>query len=51
MKRGLASLVQTDGFVEKVNVKVRQNQRFTISVPTMEFSNISQSAMYRIVTE
>ena len=43
--------VVTDNLVEKVNVKVRKNCRFTISELSFQFHEVSYSLIHEIVTE
>jgi [histone H3]-lysine36 N-dimethyltransferase SETMAR len=42
--------VMTDDLVEEVNTKIQENRRFTISALSVEFSEVSRSVIYDIVT-
>lgn len=43
--------VSTDDLVERVDEAIRENRRFTISVLSDSFPEISRSALYTIVSE
>ena len=43
--------VVTPDLVQQIEVKIRENRRFTITDPPEFFSNVSRKAVHRIVTE
>lgn len=43
--------VRTDDLAERVNAKVRENRRFTISDLSIEFPEVSKTTLFRIVTD
>lgn len=50
-KRSGRPSVVTDDLVEKVNAKVRENRRFTISEISIQFPEVSRALIHEIVTE
>ncbi|GBM62643.1 hypothetical protein AVEN_103632-1 [Araneus ventricosus] len=51
MRKETSDLVITENLVQKVDGKLLENRRFTISSLSNEFSQVSRSAIYGIVSE
>ncbi|GFT18999.1 uncharacterized protein TNCV_3212321 [Trichonephila clavipes] len=43
--------VITNNLMQAVETKIRENRRFSTMTPSLEFTDVSQSVMYKIVTK